>query len=246
MRLFYHFGKYLVMLRSLFSRPERINMYWKETLRQAHDIGVDSVIIVTIVALFIGAVTAVQTAYQLFGTTLVPYYYLGVIVRDTTILELAPTVTCLILAGKVGSNIASELGNMRISEQIDALEIMGINSTAYLIGPKIVAAMVVIPMLIILAAVLSITGGYIVTATGSGITPADYERGLQIWFTEYDVILMMVKALAFSFLITSVSSYQGYYVMGGSQELGKASTRAVVFSCILVLAADFLIAKMLL
>jgi phospholipid/cholesterol/gamma-HCH transport system permease protein len=221
-------------------------MYWKETLRQMHDIGVDSMIIVTLVALFIGAVTAVQTAYQLFGTTLVPMYYLGIIVRDTTILELAPTVTCLILAGKVGSNIASELGTMRISEQIDALEIMGVNSASYLIGPKIVAAMIMIPLLVIMAAALGMGGGLIATLASDYVPAAVYQQGLLKWFREPDVILMLVKAVTFGFLISSVSSYQGYYVTGGALELGKASTRAVVFSCILILVADYVIAVVLL
>jgi phospholipid/cholesterol/gamma-HCH transport system permease protein len=234
------------MLAALFARPERFSMYWRETLRQMNDIGVGSFLIIGVVSIFIGAVTAVQTAYQIFGNSLVPGYYLGWIVRDTTILELAPTFSCLILAGKAGSNIASELGNMRISEQIDALEIMGVNTRGYLIGPRIVAALVVIPCLVIISASLSVIGGYLATVASGFVTGGEYEQGLLTSFKEYNVTLMITKAVVFAFLLTSVSAYQGFFVKGGSIELGQASTRAVVYSCILILLSDYVIAVLLL
>lgn len=242
MRFFSDFGRYLLMLRALFVRPEQFRMYWRETLRQMDDIGVGSLIIIAVVSLFIGAVTAVQTAYQIFGNSLVPGYYLGWIVRDTTILELAPTFSCLILAGKAGSNMSSELGNMRISEQIDALEIMGISTEAYLIGPRILAAIIVVPMLVAIAGFLSVVGGYIATIASGYVTGEEFVRGLLTSFKGFNVQLMLIKATVFAFLIASISSFQGFYVRGGSIELGRASTRAVVYSCIMVLLSDYVIA----
>lgn len=240
----YHFGRYVIMLRTALSRPESVNMYYRETMRQMNDIGVGSVIIVGIIAIFIGAVTAVQFSYQVTGT-LVPVYYIGYIVRDSTIIELAPTITCLVLAGKVGSNIAAEIGGMRQKEHIDAMEIMGVNTAAYLIMPKIVAAMIVIPILVALAAFVSIIGGYLAMILSGAMSDAEYVQGVRSFFVEFNVVMMFVKALVFSFLLTSVSAYQGYHVRGGSIELGQASTNAVVFSDILILLFDYLIALIL-
>lgn len=243
-KIFYHLGRYILMIRTAFSRPERFSMYWKETMRQMNDIGVGSLVIVGIIAIFIGMVTAVQFAYQL-QDSFVPKYYIGYIVRDSTIIELAPTITCLVLAGKVGSNIAAEIGGMRQKEHIDAMEIMGVNTAAYLILPKIIAAMFVIPLLVCIAAFVSIIGGYIASVPTGLITDADYVRGLRTFFVEYNVFMMFVKAVVFAYLLTTVSCYQGYYVKGGSIELGRASTQAVVFSDILILLADYIIALLL-
>lgn len=241
---FYHFGRYVLLLRSAFSRPEKVSMYWKETLRQMDDMGVGSVIIVGIISVFIGAVTAVQFAYQLDGT-LVPRWYIGYIVRDSTIIELAPTITCLVLAGKVGSNIAAEIGGMRQKEHIDAMEIMGVNTAAYIITPKVIAALVMIPILVSLAAFISIMGGYIASVMGGLITHEEYLRGLRAFFVDFNVVIMLIKATVFAFILTTVSAYQGYYVRGGSIELGQASTQAVVYSAILILFADYVIALLL-
>jgi len=233
-----------MMIRTAFARPERFSMYWKETMRQMNDIGVGSLVIVGLIAIFIGMVTAVQFAYQL-QDSFVPKYYIGYIVRDSTIIELAPTITCLVLAGKVGSNMAAEIGGMRQKEHIDAMEIMGVNTAAYLILPKIIAAMFVIPLLVCIAAFVSIIGGYIASVPTGLITDADYVRGLRTFFVEYNVFMMFVKAVVFAYLLTTVSCYQGYYVKGGSIELGHASTQAVVFSDILILLADYIIALIL-
>ncbi len=240
----YHFGRYLMMMRVTFSRPERFSMYWKETMRQMNDIGVGSLVIVGLIAVFIGAVTAVQFAYQL-QDSFVPKYYIGYIVRDSTIIELAPTITCLVLAGKVGSNIAAEIGGMRQKEHIDAMEIMGVNTAAYLIMPKVIAAIFVIPLLVCLASFVSIIGGYLSSVPSGMITHAEYVQGVRSFFEPYYVFMMFVKAVFFAFILTSVSCYQGYYVKGGSIELGQASTQAVVFSDILILLFDYLIALVL-
>ncbi len=219
-------------------------MYWKEIARQMNDIGIGSLIIVGLVSIFIGAVTAVQFAYQLQGSS-IPPYYIGYIVRDIMIIELAPTFTCLALAGKVGSNMAAEIGGMRQKEQIDALEVMGVDTAAYLILPKVIAAIVVIPMLVTLSAFMGMAGGYLACVVGKLVTISDFMQGLRTFFIPYNVFMMLVKAVVFSFLLTSISCYQGYYVKGGSIELGQASTNAVVMSNIVILLADYVIAILL-
>ncbi|MGB0862352.1 MAG: MlaE family ABC transporter permease [Saprospiraceae bacterium] len=236
-------GKYVNLMRSMFSMPEKFSMYWKEMLRQMDDIGIGSIVIVAIISFFIGAVTATQFSYQL-ADSFIPFWYIGYIVRDIMIIELAPTISCLVLAGKVGSNMAAEIGGMRQKEQIDALEIMGVNTASYLIAPKILAALFVIPFLIIFAAFLGIIGGYVVSNFSPYLTPTDYVYGLRQFFIPYNVTLMMIKAVVFSFILTSVSCYHGYFVKGGSIELGNASTQAVVMSNILILLADFMIASL--
>ncbi len=228
----------------MMAKPENFRMYWKETTRQMNDIGIGSFIIVFLVALFIGAVSAIQFAYQLDGT-FVPLYYTGYIVRDLAIIELAPTFTCLVLAGKVGSNIAAEIGGMRQKEQIDALEIMGVNTANYLITPKVIAGLVVIPMLVAISAFVSIMGGYLASVPTGMITHSDYILGLRSFFVPYNVTMMFVKAFVFAFILTSISCYQGYFVKGGSIELGKSSTSAVVFSYIVILLADLCLAIIL-
>jgi phospholipid/cholesterol/gamma-HCH transport system permease protein len=244
LNIFYHFGQFLLLLKSGLSRPENMRMYWQETVRQMYDIGVGSLTIVALISVFIGAVTAVQFSYQL-GSSFVPMYYIGYIVRDSAIIELAPTITCLVLAGKVGSNMAAEIGGMRQKEHIDAMEIMGVNTASYLLVPRLLAALTMIPLLVSLAAFISIVGGYLSTVTTGIISNAEYVQGVRSFFVPYNVTMMYVKAVVFSFILTSISSYQGYYVKGGSIELGQASTNAVVFSDIMILVSDYLIALIL-
>ena len=242
--LAFHFGSYLELLGDSFSRPEKAKVYWRETLRQMDDIGIGSLIIVAIIAVFMGAVAAVQFAYQLDGQ-LVPSYYIGYIVRDLAIIESAPTITCLVLAGKVGSNMTSEIGGMRQKEHIDAMEIMGVNTAAFLIQPKIIAALVMIPLLVALAAAVAIVGGYLAVVLPGTISSAAYVKGLQSFFVPYNVFIMFVKSVIFAFIIVTISCYKGYTVKGGSVELGAASTQAVVVSDIFILLADFFIAVLL-
>ncbi len=239
-----HFGNYVLWKRQMFSKPENYRMYYNETIRQMYDIGIGSLTIVFLISIFIGAVTAVQFYYQMSGT-LIPAYYIGYIVRDMTIIELAPTITCLVLAGKVGSNMAAELGGMRQKEHIDAMEIMGVNTTAFLVVPKIIAAMIVIPILVCIAALVSISGAYLATVPTGLFSGADYIKGIRSFFVPYNVFMMFVKAITFAYILTGVSCYQGYFVKGGSIELGEASTRAVVYSDVLILLADYLIAVVL-
>lgn len=240
----HHFGRYVIMLRTMLGRPEKVSMYYRETMRQMNDIGIGSLFIVCLIAVFIGAVTAVQFSHQLTGT-LVPVYYIGYVVRDMTIIELAPTFTCLVLAGKVGSNIAAEIGGMRQKEHIDAMELMGVNTAAFLIMPKVIASLIVIPLLVAIGAFISIIGGYLAAVPTGLLSDADYIKGVRSFFDPQNVNMMFVKAIVFAFILTTVSSYQGYYVRGGSIELGQASTNAVVFSDILILVADYIIAVLL-
>lgn len=245
MNFFTHLGKYVLTLKGMFTRPENGRMYWKELVSQCVDIGIGSLPIVVIISVFLGAVTTVQTAYQLVSP-LVPKSTIAVVVRDSVILELSPTVICLVLAGVVGSKIASELGNMRISEQIDAIEIMGINTKAYLIAPKILASIIVVPCLIILSIFLAILGGRI-AASASGLVPTSiFDEGLRTGFAPFNLVFSMIKAYTFSFIISSVPSYYGYNVKGGALEIGQASTTAVVVSCILILLADYVLAALIL
>jgi phospholipid/cholesterol/gamma-HCH transport system permease protein len=245
MSFFTHFGTYLLMLKGMFTKPENWRMYWKEFMHQCVEIGVGALPIVVIISLFLGAVTTVQTAYQLVSP-LVPASTIAQIVRDSMILELSPTVVSIVLAGVVGSKIASELGNMRISEQIDALEIMGINTKSYLVAPKIMAALVVIPALIVISAVLGIWGGRTAGAM-SGILATDiFDIGLRQNLNIYNINFAMYKAYTFAFILSSIPAYYGYNVKGGSLEIGRASTSAVVVSCILILCADYALAALLL
>ena len=238
-------GQYLLMIKGMFSKPESMKMYWKEFIHQCSDIGIGSLGIVMIIAIFMGAVSTVQTAYQLVSP-LIPKSSIAQIVRDTVILEFAPTLICIVLAGVVGSKIASELGNMRVSEQIDALEIMGINTKTYLVLPRILAALLVIPMLVVIAAVLGIWGGRLAGSMANIISNSTFDKGLLEGFLPYNVVFALAKAYTFAFLISSVPAYFGYYVQGGSLEIGRASTKAVVTSCILILFADYILAALLL
>lgn len=245
MKFFNTLGQYLILMKGMFTRPENVKMYWKELMHQCVEIGIGSLPIVAIISLFMGAVSAAQTAYQLTNP-LVPKSTLAQIVRDTVILEFAPTLVCIVLAGVVGSKIAGELGNMRVSEQIDALEIMGINTKSYLVAPKILAALITIPLLVIIAAVLGILGGRWASSL-TGIVPADvYDKGLLENFSTFNIWFALAKAYTFAFIISSIPAFYGYNVKGGALEIGRASTTAVVTSCILVLFADYALAAILL
>lgn len=236
-------GRYITMLALSVSRPEKARMYWIEMMRQANSIGIESIPIVVVVAVFLGAVTAVQFAYQIQNFP-VPEYYLGYIVRDVMVLEMAPTLTCMILTGKVGSNMASELGNMRISNQISALDVMGVNSTAYLVGTKIMAAIFSTPVLVVVAAFIGIIGGLIAALASNLCTVAQFVHGLRTFFVPYNFILMLLKSLVFAFIFSSVACKEGYYTEGGAIEIGKASTRSVVLANILILFFDYVIAAL--
>jgi phospholipid/cholesterol/gamma-HCH transport system permease protein len=242
--LLFHFGRFVMWLPQIFSPPENVKMYWKETMRQMEDIGVGSFLIVFLISIFIGAVTAVQFSYQLTGFS-IPRYYIGYVVRDMTIIEMAPTITGLVLAGKIGSNIAAEIGGMRQKEHIAAMEIMGVNTSAFLVQPRLIAAMVMIPLLVCVSAMFNIVGAYLASVPTGMFTSDEMIQGLRAWFDGYNVFMMLVKAFVFGIILTMVSCYQGYFVEDGSIELGRAGTQSVVVSNILILVADYLIAVIL-
>lgn len=243
--IFTRIGRYFIFLGHLFTRREKFKVYWKLFFDEANNLGVGSVFIIAIVSVFIGAVSCIQTAYNLVSP-LIPKSTVSLIVRDMQVLELAPTIMCVVLAGKVGSNIAGEIGTMRITEQIDALEVMGINSASYLVLPKVLAAMFTFPLLVILSGFLGIWGGYLAGTLTGAISPDDYVTGLRDSFVPYNIFFALVKPVVFAFLITTISSYQGYNTKGGALEVGQASTNAVTNSCIAVLVADYLLAQLLL
>ena len=214
-------------------------------MHQCADIGIGSLGIVVIISFFMGAVSALQTAYQL-TSPVIPKSTIAQIVRDTVILEFAPTLVCIVLAGVVGSKIASELGNMRVSEQIDALEIMGINTKTYLVLPKIIAALMMIPLLIVVSMGLGIWGGRVAGIASGILAPNVYDRGLLENFVSYNVFFALIKGYTFSFIISSIPAFYGYHVQGGSLEIGRASTKAVVVSCVAILFSDYILAALLL
>ncbi|WP_394351748.1 MlaE family ABC transporter permease [Pontibacter pamirensis] len=240
-----HFGKYLLFMSTLFSRGESPRILFNRTMDEAIIIGINSIFIVAIVSTFIGAVTSVQISYNL-DNAFIPRSTIGFMVREMTLLELAPTITSIVLAGKVGSSIAGGLGTMQITEQVDALEVMGINSTSYLVLPKVIASILVFPMLVILAMFLSIGGGFIAGTLTGEISQQEYISGIRSDFIPYNVVFALIKSVVFAFLISSISSFKGYYTSGGALEVGQASTGAVTNSVIAILVADFVLANLLL
>ena len=241
MNFFTHFGKYLLMLKGMFTKTDSVRMFWKEYIKQCYDIGIGSLPIVVIISFFLGAVMTVQTAAQLVNP-LIPLSTIGIIVRDGMILEFAPTFLSIVLAGVVGSKIASELGNMRTTEQIDALEIVGINSKNYLILPKILGALTMVPLLVGISAVIGVWGGYLVGDWTGAVPKELYINGIRTDLNISYISIAFYKSFIFAFIISTVPAYFGYYVQGGALEIGKASTRSVVVSCILILIADYLVA----
>lgn len=245
MGIVYHIGRYLLFLREVFGRPERLVIYARRTVEEMDLLGVKSLGIVALLSVFMGAVITIQTSTNI-DAAWIPSYVVGFTARQSTILEFSPTIISLILAGKVGSNIAAEIGSMRVKEQIDALDIMGVNSAGYLVLPKIVATILMNPFLVVISMFLSIFGGWLV-GIGSGIvSTVDYIHGIQWDFDPYTVTYALIKTVVFAFIIATVSAYQGYHTRGGTREVGISSTKAVVYSDIVILIANYLLTQMLL
>jgi phospholipid/cholesterol/gamma-HCH transport system permease protein len=235
----------MILLSRIFSKPEKSKIYLQQTVKEIENLGLNSVGIVIIISVFIGAVITLQTRYNL-ESSWIPLYLIGLTARDTMLLEFSSTMVGLILAGKVGSNIASEIGHMRITEQIDALEMMGINSASYLILPKIIAAMVFNPILTIISMTVGLFGGWLAAIITGALSSADYIYGIQYWFVPFYITYAIVKTVVYAFIITSVSAFYGYYVQGGALEVGRSSTRGVVYSSILILLSDVIITQLML
>jgi phospholipid/cholesterol/gamma-HCH transport system permease protein len=238
-------GAYFIFLGSMFVRRESFSSYFKLTINECISIGWNSILIVAITSTFMGAVTTVQTAYNLVSP-LIQNYVVAQVTREMVVLELAPTITAIVIAGKVGSSIASGLGTMRITEQIDALEVMGVNASSYLVLPKIVAAMIMYPLLVVIAGFLALYGGYIAGTLTGILTETEYVYGIRIDFNPFTIQFALIKSIVFAFLIASISAFQGFFTTGGALEVGKSSTSAVTKSCIAVLLADYILAELLL
>ena len=243
--LFESIGRYTLLMKKVFSRPEKMRIYRERILYEVEALGLNSIGLTAIISVFIGAAITLQMSISL-ESPFIPQYLIGYATRETMKLEFSSTVVARILAGKVGSNIASEIGTMRITEQIDALEIMGVNSASYLILPKIVATVFFFPFLTIFSMLIGITGGYIIAVFTGIMIPADYIEGLQYCFVMWEVIYSLIKIAVFAFIITSISAYCGYYAKGNSLEVGKASTRAVVLSSIVIMIFSLILTQLLL
>ena len=239
------FGEYALFMRRVLTRPDRLQESLKRYVIEISKLGIDSIPLVIVISLFIGAVIAIQMQIN-FENPLLPLYTIGLATRDVLLLEFSSSILCLILAGKVGSNIASEIGTMRVTEQIDALEIMGVNSCNFLVLPKIMALLTFIPVLAIFSMCSGLFGGYLVAKFTNILSVSQYIYGIQSYFIEWYVWYAIIKSLFFSVIITSVASFYGYNVKGGALEVGKASTNSVVASSILILLLDVLLTKILL
>jgi phospholipid/cholesterol/gamma-HCH transport system permease protein len=236
-----------MLLFQAIQRPEKFKVFFKRTVDETMQLGISSLGIVVLMSVFMGAVIVIQTATAI-DSPWIPAFTVGFTARQSIVLEFSPTIISLILAGKVGSNIASELGTMRVSEQIDAIEIMGVNPAGYLIMPKIAASMFIFPILIIYSMILGLAGGYLVSMIGGleQIDPAKYVLGIRSYFEPFNIVYALVKTVIFAFIITSISSYYGYFASGGALEVGRASTKAVVYSSVYILFANLLITQLML
>lgn len=239
------FGEYALFMRRVFTRPDRLRESFRRYVAEISKLGVDSIPLVIVISLFIGAVIAIQMQIN-FSNPLLPSYTVGLATRDVLLLEFSSSILCLILAGKVGSNIASEIGTMRVTEQIDALEIMGVNSCNFIVLPKILALLTFIPVLAIFSMAAGLVGGFLIAEFTDMISVSQYIYGIQTMFVEWYVWYAIIKCLFFSVVITSVASFYGYNVKGGALDVGKASTNSVVASSILILLLDVLLTKLLL
>lgn len=245
MKLLQNIGKYTLMLTMVFTKPKKWKIFFSRLINELDNIGISSLPIVGLMSTFIGGVIALQTASNM-SNPLLPKYTVGYITQSSTILEFSPTIISLILAGKVGSNVASEIGTMRVTEQIDALEIMGVNSLNHLVLPKVMAAILFFPILIIFSMALSMLGGWMSLMISDLTTTETYVLGLRAFFNPFHITYALTKTVVFGFLIVSISSFYGYYVKGGSINVGLSSTQAVVSSSIAILVANFILTQLLL
>lgn len=245
MNMLSNIGKYFYMMGGVLSRPENWSVFRLRLFQELQNIGVSSIFLVALMSTFMGAVIAMQTAAQMTSPWL-PDYTVGYITQSSTVLEFSPTVISLILAGKVGSNVASEIGTMRVTEQIDALEIMGVNSLSYLVLPKLVAAIIFFPILCVFSMTLSLTGGWMAMVVTGLQTTDTFVMGIRSYFDMYFVWYALSKTVVFGSVIVTVSSFFGYYTKGGSLEVGRSSTNSVVSSSVVILIANFILTQLIL
>jgi phospholipid/cholesterol/gamma-HCH transport system permease protein len=244
-KLFSHIGRYSILLGQVFTRPARTSEYRKLIVDELDKIGLQSLGIVALLSFFMGAVVTIQTAANI-DSGWIPKWTIGFTTRQTMILEFSSTIVCLILSGKVGGNISSEIGTMRITEQIDAMDVMGVNSASVLILPKIIAAIFIFPFMVIGSMFLGIVAGALVGLQQGVVSLTDYTYGLQYYFEADQVGYTLIKTVVFAFIITSISAYHGYYTKGGAREVGQSSTKAVVYSMVLILLSNYILTQLLL
>lgn len=245
MGFFFHIGRYFMLIGRSFRKPDKYSVFFRNLLDEIYNLGVGSMGIISIISVFMGAVVVIQTASNI-DSPLLPKYTVGYTARQTVILEFSPTIVALILAGMVGSRIASQIGTMRVSEQIDALEIMGVNSANYLITPKVLAAMIINPFLIMYSMFLGLLGGWLVGVGINLVTSHQYFYGIRYDFEPFSVTYALIKTVVFAFIITSIPAYHGYYTRGGSLEVGRSSTKGIVYSCIAILIFNYVLTQILL
>jgi phospholipid/cholesterol/gamma-HCH transport system permease protein len=238
-------GEYVLLMKKAIALPDRWSMFFKQLIREIYKLGVDSIWIVVIISVFIGTVIAIQISLNI-NTPLIPKFTIGYTTREIILLEFSSSIMCLILAGKVGSNIASEIGTMRITEQIDAMEIMGVNSANFLIMPKIAGLMLFIPVLVVFSMFTGIIGGICASYLDTKMTPSSFEYGLQFYFNSFYIWYSIIKSVVYAFIISSIAAYFGYNVKGGALDVGKASTNAVVMSSIMILLAEVILTHLML
>ncbi len=247
MNLFEHIGRFILMIAAAFKKPEKWKVLGKNFIHEVHSIGISSLSIVALLSLFMGAVMVIQTASNI-DSVLIPAYTVGFATRQSMILEFSSTMICLILAGKVGSNIASEIGTMRLTEQIDALEVMGVNSINHLVLPKILASLFIFPFIVLISMGLGLIGGGLIGTQAGIITLEKYIMGLQYYFEPFSITYSLIKTTFFAFFIATIPSYFGYYVnpSGGALEVGRSGTKSVVASSMIILLINLIITYFLL
>ena len=244
-KMFISVGSYVLFLKMVFRRPDRWRIFWRQFINEADKLIISSILLVGVISLFIGGVLVIQTAYNL-ENPLIDKMYVGYMVRESLILEFCSTMIALILAGKMGSNIASEIGSMRITEQIDAMEMMGVNSAGFLVLPKVVASTLLSPLLMLLSLALGVLGGYFVVEFTQIIPTSSYITGIKAFYNGFYIWYSCFKMSLFCFMISSISAYNGYYATGGSLGVGRSSTRAIVTTSILILLGDLVVTQLML
>jgi phospholipid/cholesterol/gamma-HCH transport system permease protein len=245
MGVFVHIGRYVLWMTRVFKKPEKWSVFRQRIFEEVQNLGYASIGLVSIVSGFMGAVLTIQLAYNI-DSPLIPTYTVGLGVRDSLLLEFSPTIISIILAGKIGSSIAGEIGTMRVTDQIDALDIMGVNSTGYLVAPKMIAAMICNPFIVIISMILGMLGGYIAGILTGEVSGSMFIYGIQYWFQPFYITYALIKTVVFAVIITTVPAYFGYHASGGALEVGKASTVSVVYSIVIVLIFNLILTQMLL
>ncbi|MBW8362355.1 MAG: ABC transporter permease [Kaistella sp.] len=245
--LFTRMGEYIILLGKIIKRPQKISVFLKMLMREINDLGVNSFGLVIFTSIFVGAVVAIQMFNNFQASSFpIPTSFVGYATKAVLVLEFSPTIISLILAGKVGSYIASSIGTMRVTEQIDALDIMGVNSPNFLILPKIIACLIFNPLLIAISIVFGIGGGYLAGMLTGSWSKADYINGIQMYMPNLFVIYAFAKTIVFAFLIASIPAYFGYNVKGGSLEVGRASTQAVVWTMVFIILSELILTQLIL